>query len=66
MNIIDTLYDNEDLSTDQGIEAICKKITDLNVSIDKIMCSSPIHIWIDEFLLFPAQLFVLIFFSNRM
>lgn len=32
MNIIDTLYDNEDLSTDDGIEAICEKIKNLNVS----------------------------------
>lgn len=32
MNIIDTLYDNEDLSTDEGIETICEKIKNLNVS----------------------------------
>lgn len=32
MNIIETLYENEDLSTDEGIEAICEKINNLNVS----------------------------------
>lgn len=34
MNIIDTLYDNADLSTDEGIDAICKKIQNLNVSFE--------------------------------
>lgn len=32
MNIIETLYENEDLSTDKGIDAICEKIKCLNVS----------------------------------
>lgn len=32
MNIIESLYENEDLSTDDGIEAICEKIKNLNVS----------------------------------
>ncbi|XP_055299578.1 conserved oligomeric Golgi complex subunit 4 [Sitodiplosis mosellana] len=34
MNIIDTLYDNEDLSTDEGIEAICEKIKNLNSGVN--------------------------------
>lgn len=33
MNAIESLYENEDLSTDEGIEAICEKIKNLNVSI---------------------------------
>lgn len=32
MTTIDLLYENEDLSTDEGIEAICEKIKYLNVS----------------------------------
>lgn len=32
MNIIDTLYDDGDLTTDEGIDAICEKIKSLNVS----------------------------------
>lgn len=32
MNIIESLYEDEDLATDDGIEAICKKIKNLNVS----------------------------------
>lgn len=32
MNIIESLYEDEDLSTDEGIEAICEKIKNLNVS----------------------------------
>lgn len=36
MNIIETLYDNEDLSTEEGIEAICGKIKNLNVSRTQI------------------------------
>lgn len=32
MNIIDTLYENEDMSTDESIDAICEKIKNLNVS----------------------------------
>lgn len=36
MNIVETLYDNEDLSTDVGIEAICEKIRNLNVSLTQI------------------------------
>lgn len=32
MNLIDSLYENEDLSTDEGIEGICEKIKNLNVS----------------------------------
>lgn len=32
MNLIESLYEDEDLSTDDGIEAICEKIKNLNVS----------------------------------
>lgn len=32
MNLIESISENEDLSTDEGIEAICEKIRNLNVS----------------------------------
>lgn len=35
MNMIDTLYEDENLSTNDGIDAICEKINNLNVSLIK-------------------------------
>lgn len=35
MTAIDSLYENEDLSTDEGVEAVCEKIKALNVSVHK-------------------------------
>lgn len=35
MNIIDTLYEDENLSTNDGVDAICEKINNLNVSLIK-------------------------------
>lgn len=32
MNLIESLYEDEDLSSDEGINAICEKIKNLNVS----------------------------------
>lgn len=58
MNIIDTLYENEDLSTDEGIEAICEKIKNLNVSSGNSIFRSNSMFIFTEMLLFG--------FPNRM
>lgn len=39
MNIIESLYEDEDLATDEGIETICEKIKNLNVS--QLPCKYP-------------------------
>lgn len=37
MNLIESLYEHEDLSSDDGINAICDKIKNLNVSTLKMV-----------------------------